>query len=220
MTTAVQNIQSVVIRWMYWDCRRKSTPYSVPLAVILPFQHSGCQHKPQRSVGGQQSGRGRSAVIPTFHGNNLQGLRIMNIELKTIWPDLGVGLLFRHFDMLGSYCSLQLQAVSSDARPLYSLCARLRTAGSGVGSLLLCLGFAHVRECNDGACILRQRKKSQGLRGWRHLMLLTPCLPFRPSPKPLSLLKVITYNICVKRMVRLEGNTGMCVGGGLQQAGC
>jgi hypothetical protein len=36
----------------------------------------------------------------------------MNIELERIWPDLGIDLLFGHFDILGSYCSLQLQAVS------------------------------------------------------------------------------------------------------------
>jgi hypothetical protein len=36
----------------------------------------------------------------------------MNIELERIWPDLGVGLLLGHFDSLGSYSSLQLQAVS------------------------------------------------------------------------------------------------------------
>lgn len=179
MTTAVQNIQRVVKRWMYWDLRRISTPSSVPLTVTLPFQHSGCQLKPQGSGGGQESGRGRSALIPTLHGNNLQGLTIMNIELERIWLDLGIGRLLGHFDRLGSaprvaVCSCRL--FLSDVRT-HSLYVRLKTTSSGGCFTASVFGFCSRTGMQRWSCVLSQQKKSHGLRGWRHLMLLTPCLP-------------------------------------------
>jgi len=212
--------QRVVIRWMYWDCRRKSTAPSGPLTVTLPFQCSGCQHWPQGSDGGQQSVRSRSTLSLTFHANNLQGLRIMTIELERIWPDLGLGRpTVREFRQSG----LILQSAAAGC--LY------QTHGHITSIVCVCGWKRQAAELVHCFCVwvlLTYRNATMELAYWGDERSPTDCADdvtwcfsfpayrcFRPSPKRLPLVKVITSNICVKRMVRLEWNLARCVGGGL-----